>query len=116
MRSWLGDRDPVRLAGWWLRWALVPAALGLFVSGNVDARSLPFFGAERESAVLLLDGQAYFGHLDDSGETGSLLLRDVYYSELQRQARSTADNVDSACSRSPSLLATSAAPTSTGAG
>jgi hypothetical protein len=27
----------------------------------------------------LLDGQAYFGHLDDSGETGTLLLRDVYY-------------------------------------
>jgi hypothetical protein len=79
LRSWLRDRDPVRLAGWWLRWALVPALLGLFVSGNVDARSLPFFGTERESAVLLLDGQAYFGHLDDSGETGSLVLRDVYY-------------------------------------
>ena len=72
-------RDPVRIIGWWLRWAIVPAAVGVFVSGNVDARSLPFFGAERESAVLLQDGQAYFGHLDDSGESGQLLLRDVYY-------------------------------------
>jgi hypothetical protein len=72
-------RDPVRIAGWWLRWAAVPAALGIVVSGNVDARSLPFIGAERETAVLLLDGQAYFGHLDDSGESGALLLRDVYY-------------------------------------
>ncbi len=77
------ERDPVRIAGralrWALRWAVVPAALGVFVSGNVDARSLPFVGAERMSAVLFLDGQAYFGHLDDSGESGTLVLRDVYY-------------------------------------
>jgi hypothetical protein len=31
------------------------------------------------SAVLFQDGQAYFGHLDDSGESGTLVLRDVYY-------------------------------------
>ena len=77
------DRDRVRLAGRWLRWALrwvaVPAALGVFVSGNIDVRSLPLFGQERISAVLFLDGQAYFGHLDDSGESGTLVLRDVYY-------------------------------------
>lgn len=77
------ERDPVRRAGRWLRWSLrwvlVPALLGVFVSGNVDVRSLPFFGAERISAVLFLDGQAYFGHLDDSGESGTLVLRDVYY-------------------------------------
>ena len=72
-------RDPVRLAGWWLRWAVVPAALGVFVSGNLDFRSLPLFGRERETAVLLQDGQAYFGHLDDSGESGWLTLHDVYY-------------------------------------
>lgn len=72
-------RDPVRLAGWWLRWAVVPALLGVFVSGNLDFRSLPLFGKEREAAVLLLDGQAYFGHLDDSGESGWLTLHDVYY-------------------------------------
>jgi hypothetical protein len=77
------ERDRVRIAGRWLRWALrwvaAPLALGVFVSANLDVRSLPVFGAERLSAVLFLDGQAYFGHLDDSGESGALVLRDVYY-------------------------------------
>jgi hypothetical protein len=77
------ERDPVRRAGRWLRWSarwvIVPAVLGIFVSANVDFRSLPLFGSERMSAVLFLDGQAYFGHLDDSGESGTLLLRGVYY-------------------------------------
>jgi hypothetical protein len=76
-------RDPVRIVGRWLRWGLkwvvLPAAVGVFLSGNVDIRSLPLVGAERLSAVLLLDGQAYFGHLDDSGESGTLVLRDAYY-------------------------------------
>jgi hypothetical protein len=77
------ERDRVRIAGRWLRWSLVwivlPALLGVFLSGNLDVRSLPLFGPERVSAVLFLDGQAYFGHLDDSGESGTLVLRDVYY-------------------------------------
>jgi len=77
------ERDPVRIAGRWLRWGLawvgLPLVLGVFVSANLDFRSLPLFGPERMSAVLFLDGQAYFGHLDDSGENGTLLLRDVYY-------------------------------------
>jgi hypothetical protein len=77
------ERDRVRMLGRWLRWALrwvaLPAALGMFVSGNIDVRSLPLFGQERIAAVLFLDGQAYFGHLDDSGENGTLILRDVYY-------------------------------------
>jgi hypothetical protein len=77
------DRDPVRVAGralrWVASWILIPAALGVVLSGNIDVRSLPLVGTERETAVLLLDGQAYFGHLDDSGESGTLVLRDVYY-------------------------------------
>src|SRR5207247_2509012 len=77
------ERDRVRIAGVWLRWSLrwiaLPALLGIFVSANVDVRSLPLIGSERLSAVLFLDGQAYFGHLDDSGESGMLVLRDVYY-------------------------------------
>jgi hypothetical protein len=77
------ERDRVRMAGAWLRWSLrwvaLPAVLGIFVSANIDVRSLPVFGTERMSAVLFLDGQAYFGHLDDSGESGTLTLRDVYY-------------------------------------
>src|ERR1700694_4189038 len=77
------ERDPIRILGIWLRgtsrWILVPVVLGVIVSANVDLRALPFLGPERESAVFLLDGQAYFGHLDDSGEGGTLLLRDSYY-------------------------------------
>jgi hypothetical protein len=77
------ERDRVRMIGRWLRWSarwvLVPAILGVFVSSNVDVRSLPLLGSERLSAILFLDGQAYFGHLDDSGESGMLVLRDVYY-------------------------------------
>ena len=77
--SRLPPRDPVRILGWWLRWVVAPAVLGIFVSANVIFRALPLFGPERETAVLFLDGQAYIGHLDDSGETGTLVLRDVYY-------------------------------------
>jgi hypothetical protein len=77
------DRDPVRRLGravrWVAAWTALPLALGVFVSGNIDVHSLPLIGAERVTAVLLLDGQAYFGHLDDSGESGTLVLRDVYY-------------------------------------
>ena len=77
------ERDRVRMIGRWLRWSarwvLLPAIAGVFVSSNVDMRSLPLLGPERLSAVLFLDGQAYFGHLDESGESGMLVLRDVYY-------------------------------------
>lgn len=77
------ERDRVRIAGRWLRWSMpwvvLPVLLGIFVGANIDVRSLPLVGGERLSAVLFLDGQAYFGHLDDSGESGTLVLRDVYY-------------------------------------
>lgn len=83
MTAYEADRDPVRRAGRMLRWAVpwivIPAILGVFVSANIDVHALPLVGPERETAVLFLDGQAYFGHLDDSGESGTLVLRDVYY-------------------------------------
>lgn len=83
MSSYYPKGDPVRAAGrvlrWIVPWVAIPAAIGVFIAGNVDVRSLPIVGPERETAVLLLDGQAYFGHLDDSGESGTLVLRDVYY-------------------------------------
>ena len=54
------ERDPVRMAGRVLRWAgpwvVLPAAIGVLVSGNVDLRSIPIVGPERMTAVLLLDG------------------------------------------------------------
>lgn len=77
------ERDPVRRIGRGLRWAVswlaAPAVLGVVVSANIDVHALPLVGPERVTAVLFLDGQAYFGHLDDSGESGTLVLRDVYY-------------------------------------
>jgi len=83
MNRYEPERDPVRIAGrrirWGLAWVAIPAVLGVLVSGQLDVHSLPFVGGERMSAVLFLDGQAYFGHLDDSGEGGTLVLRDTYY-------------------------------------
>ena len=83
MSTYDPERDPVRRIGRALRrivpMVVVPAILGVFVSSNIDVQALPLVGPERVTAVLLLDGQAYFGHLDDSGEGGMLVLRDVYY-------------------------------------
>jgi hypothetical protein len=77
------ERDRVRIAGRWLRWGArwvaLPALIGVFVSANLDPHALPLVGHERISAVSFADGEAYFGHLDDSGESGTLVLRDVYY-------------------------------------
>jgi hypothetical protein len=57
----------------------VPLVLGLWLGAAVDPRALPFFGPEKIYAVFLLDGQAYFGHLDDLPWSGTISLRDVYY-------------------------------------
>jgi len=77
------ERDPVRRMGralrWTVPWIAIPAILGVFISANIDVHAVPLVGPERLTAVLFLDGQAYFGHLDDSGESGTLVLRDVYY-------------------------------------
>jgi hypothetical protein len=54
-------------------------ALGVALGAAVDPQGLPFVGSERLSAVFLLDGQAYFGHLDDTPWSGTVVLRDVYY-------------------------------------
>ena len=44
------ERDPVRVAGRWLRWGIrwiaAPAIIGLIISANVDLRSLPFIGSK----------------------------------------------------------------------
>jgi hypothetical protein len=60
----------------WLAGALI---LGVVLGAAVDPQSSPFFGAERISAVFLLDGQAYFGHLEDVPWSGTIVLRDIYY-------------------------------------
>lgn len=65
-------------------WALVIAA-AVFTGATVDPAALPFSGTEKLSAVFLLDGEAYFGHLDDAPWSDSVTLTDVYYLEDARK-------------------------------
>ena len=60
-------------------WVIVPAIAGLVLAGNVDRSALPVVGSERLAAVILVDGQAYFGHLEEPIGSDSVVLRDVYY-------------------------------------
>ena len=53
--------------------------LGVLLGAALDPQGLPFVGSERLAAVFLLDGQAYFGHLEDAPFSGTIVLRDVYY-------------------------------------
>lgn len=68
-------------------WLLVVAAAA-FSAATVDPAALPFSGTEKVSAVFLLDGQAYFGHLDDVPWSDSVTLTDVYYLEDARKTTS----------------------------
>jgi len=68
----------VRLPGW-VRWLVLPALAGAILGAAVDPARLPPIAGERIDAVLLLDGQAYFGHLEDFGLSDTVTLRDVYY-------------------------------------
>lgn len=71
---------------WWglARWLIVPIAAVVFAA-SVDPQALPFTGSEKLSAVFLLDGQAYFGHLEDVPWSDTLILTDVYYFEDARK-------------------------------
>ena len=69
-----------------VRWILLPVVAGGILSANIELGALPFSGIERLSAVFLLDGQAYFGHLEDPPWSDTLVLRDVYYFEDARKA------------------------------
>lgn len=68
----------------WVGWLAV-SIVGLILGAAVDPAALPFVGAERISAVFLLDGQAYFGHLDDVSFGDTLTLTDVYYFDDARK-------------------------------
>jgi hypothetical protein len=72
-----------------LLWVVLPIAAGAFVATSIDPSALPFSGRERLAAVFLLDGQAYFGHLDDNSLSGTMVLRDVYY--FADASKTTAD-------------------------
>ena len=62
-----------------MRWLVLPALTGALLGAAVDPTRLPPVAGERIDAVLLLDGQAYFGHLEDFGLSDTVTLRDVYY-------------------------------------
>ena len=63
-----------------LPWLAVAFA-GVLLAAVVDPRALPFIGPEKLSAVFLLDGEGYFGHLEDVPWSDTITLRDVYYFE-----------------------------------
>ena len=60
-------------------WVLAGILAGGVLGAAVDPATLPFVGTEQISAVFLLDGEAYFGHLEDLPWSGTIVLRDVYY-------------------------------------
>jgi hypothetical protein len=78
-------RAPLWSIGPWVIVAIVAIVLG----ATVDPRTLPFTGSEKISAVFLLDGQAYFGHLEDVPWSDSIGLTDVYY--LDDASKTTTD-------------------------
>ena len=78
-------RSPLWSIGPWVIVAIVAIVLG----ATVDPRALPFTGSEKISAVFLLDGQAYFGHLEDVPWSDSIGLTDVYY--LDDASKTTTD-------------------------
>lgn len=66
------------------RWVVV-ALLAVVAGATMDPRALPFTGSEKLSAVFLLDGQAYFGHLEDVPWSDTIGLTDVYYLDDARK-------------------------------
>lgn len=68
-----------------LLWPLVLAIAAVVAAASIDPWALPFTGSEKLSAVFLLDGQAYFGHLADVPWSDTVGLTDVYYLEDARK-------------------------------
>lgn len=64
---------------------VAPALAGTVLAALIDPWAPPIAGRERLTAVLLLNGQAYFGHLVDVPWSETIELRDVYYFQDARQ-------------------------------
>lgn len=60
-------------------WMLAPIAAGLVLAGVAALLPTPWRPEERLTAVLLVDGQAYFGHALDLPWSDTVELTDVYY-------------------------------------
>jgi hypothetical protein len=73
---------------WIGRFLIAPALIGALLALAVPAPNA--WGTERMSAVLLLDGQAYFGHLREVPWSDTVELRDVYYFQ---DARATTEGL-----------------------
>ena len=71
----------------WRTWTarLAVPVLALVLGASMDPAALPFTGTEKLYGVFLLDGQAYFGHLDDVPWSNTITLTDVYYLEDARK-------------------------------
>ena len=71
--------------GWTVaRWVSL-VVLAIALGATVDPAALPFSGTEKLYAVFLLDGQAYFGHLEDVPWSDTVQLTDVYYFDDARK-------------------------------
>lgn len=66
-------------------WLVAVPLLAVLLGASLDQAALPFTGSEKLYAVFLLDGQAYFGHLDDVPWSNTIVLTDVYYLEDARK-------------------------------
>lgn len=64
---------------WFMRWVFAPFVAAGLLWSVADRSSIPVIGTAQLSAVVLLDGQAYFGRLRDVPWSDTLLLRDAYY-------------------------------------
>ena len=62
-----------------VRPAVLALAVAVALSAVVDLSALPFSGRERLMAISLVDGQAYFGHVEDVPWSDTIVLRDAYY-------------------------------------
>ena len=70
-----------------LVWLVLPIILAVLAGATIDPRLVD--RRERLAAVFLVDGQAYFGHLEENALSGTLILRDAYY--FQDARNTTAD-------------------------
>lgn len=74
----------------WVRPLAAGLSLGVLAAALLDPSATPWSDNERITAVLLVDGQAYFGHLTDLPWSDTVELRDVYYFQ---DARATSTNL-----------------------
>lgn len=86
VRALLAQLPDAQGRGALLRWVLAPALAGALVSSVTDVTALPFIGRPAFAAVVLVDGQAYFGRLEDRAGSDTVVIADAYYLQEARTA------------------------------